>query len=297
VSDIDKPLVVRATVTAGADRELPAVNVGDEWWTWEELGEALAETLAAGRTVDVYLGGERATGPDRARIAALVAPDREPDPLAPRRRRVSLFDDSTPKPPAAPEPVAEAIEADVSDDRTEALALLADCLPALTRRSLPADELAAACVRIRAEVDAQAPPWALVAAAAGWEAGPPTDDQELWLDAAACLVAPRGDVPLHPDQMARLGAMEFDDWLAAVIELTRSGAGTPISPQSLVALAARCMDVDSGAVDTHGAAVMRLAFEVLMPVWRAVGAVDGLGLLTALGEWGMAAALARAWGG
>jgi hypothetical protein len=56
------------------------------------------------------------------------------------------------------------------------------------------------------------------------------------------------------------------------------------------------MDVDSGAIDPHGAAVMRLAFDVILPIWRAVGALDDEGLFTVLGQWGIAAALARAWG-
>jgi hypothetical protein len=62
-------------------------------------------------------------------------------------------------------------------------------------------------------------------------------------------------------------------------------------------LAARCMDVDSGALEAQSAALMRMAFELIIPVWTAVGVVGPDGALTPLGAWGLPLALARAWGG
>jgi hypothetical protein len=96
---------------------------------------------------------------------------------------------------------------------------------------------------------------------------------------------------------AALEAMEPTDWLAAVIELVRCGAGTLADADGLVALAARCLDVDSGAADPKAGPRMRLAFAALIPIWRALGAVDDDGALTALGAWGIPLALARAWDG
>jgi hypothetical protein len=50
-------------------------------------------------------------------------------------------------------------------------------------------------------------------------------------------------------------------------------------------------------VDPDDADLVELAFEVVLPTWEAVGAVDADRRLTALGAWGLPRALARAWGG
>ncbi len=101
-----------------------------------------------------------------------------------------------------------------------------------------------------------------------------------------------------PDELQEcLASLELDDWLSTVIELTRAGAGTPVDPQSLLVLSSRCMDVDSGAVEPDSAGLMEVAFEVIVPVWQAVGAVDDDATLTALGAWGLPLSLARAWDG
>ena len=52
-----------------------------------------------------------------------------------------------------------------------------------------------------------------------------------------------------------------------------------------------------GTVDPDDADLVELAFEVVVPTWEAVGAVDADRRLTALGAWGLPRALARAWGG
>jgi hypothetical protein len=52
-----------------------------------------------------------------------------------------------------------------------------------------------------------------------------------------------------------------------------------------------------GTVDPDDADLVELAFEVVLPTWEAVGAVDADRRLTALGAWGLPGALARAWGG
>jgi hypothetical protein len=49
-------------------------------------------------------------------------------------------------------------------------------------------------------------------------------------------------------------------------------------------------------VDPDDADLVELAFEVVLPTWAAVGAVDADRRLTELGAWGLPRALARAWG-
>ena len=63
----------------------------------------------------------------------------------------------------------------------------------------------------------------------------------------------------------------------------------------LVAAINDCPEVD-GTVDPDDADLVELAFEVVVPTWEAVGAVDADRQLTELGAWGLPRALARAWG-
>jgi hypothetical protein len=243
------------------------VVIGGEAWTWADLGEAISETLLTGRGVELHLrpaSGEPDSTEGFLGVGANLARPRLPE------------DDAV---------------------RAEAVALLADCLAHTDRHPRPPEALSAAAIGIRKGLDGEEPLWKLVVAGAGWSDGPPSDDNDLWLEAAFCLAAPRWRLPLPAEVVGCLASMELDDWIATVIELTRAGPGTPIDPQSLLVLAARCMDVDSGAVEPQSAALMRMAFEVVVPIWRAVGAVSDDGLLTALGAWGLPLALARAWGG
>jgi hypothetical protein len=258
--DPDSLSLVGLLLPSPAD-DPPEVVIGDESWTWAELGAAIGETMLAGRAVELHL--EAAAADTREGAGALGRP-RLPD------------DDGV---------------------RAEAVALLADCLARTPRHSCPPEALSAAAARIRKGLDSDEAPWKLIAAGAGWGGRTPSEDEDLWLEAALCLAAPRWRLPLTAEAVGCLASMELDDWIATVIELTRAGPGTPVDPQSLLVLAARCMDVDSGAVEPQSAARMRMAFEVVVPVWRAVGAIGNDGLLTLLGAWGLPRALAWAWGG
>jgi hypothetical protein len=221
------------------------ITIGDTKWSWADLGDAVAETLASGRTVELHAAG------------------------------LGL------RPP----------------EHREAVALLSECLPRRVRHALPRDELHAACRRLRLDLRRDDPPWPLIAAAAGWGGRLPRSDPHLWLDAALSIAAPREPLPIDEDLQVALAGVEPDDWLATILELTRAGPGTPVDPESLLVLSARCMDVDSGAFEPHRAACMAQAFELVVPLWFELGAVDDDGLLTRLGAWGLAPALARAWGG
>jgi hypothetical protein len=87
-----------------------------------------------------------------------------------------------------------------------------------------------------------------------------------------------------------------DVWVGAVVGLVRGGVGASADPAALVAAIDACPEVD-GTVDPDDADLVELAFEVVVPSWEAVGAVDADRRLTELGAWGLPRALARAWGG
>jgi hypothetical protein len=89
-------------------------------------------------------------------------------------------------------------------------------------------------------------------------------------------------------------ALEFGDWLGAVIELVRAGVGASASPEDLVSNINDCPEVE-GEVAPEDASVVQTAFELVLPAWEATGAVDDRRRLTSLGRWGLPRALAWAW--
>lgn len=193
-------------------------------------------------------------------------------------------------------PLRDPIDLDEAEAWAEAVGLLNECLPVDHRPACPLEELRLAAEGARAGFEQGDELWAMVAEGAGWEDGPPDEDRDLWTGAAMCLVSVAVDT--LADKLAEsLDSMEPGDWLSTVVELARAGAGTPADAENLLALSARCLDVDSAAVDPGAATTMTVAFEAVFPVWRALGAVDRNGKLTALGAWGLPHALARAWAG
>jgi hypothetical protein len=62
-----------------------------------------------------------------------------------------------------------------------------------------------------------------------------------------------------------------DVWVGAVVGLVRGGVGASADPAALV---------------PDDADLVELAFEVVLPAWEAVGAVDSDRRLTILGVWG-----------
>lgn len=100
---------------------------------------------------------------------------------------------------------------------------------------------------------------------------------------------------MDPEEEAAVMALEHADWLGAVVGLLRAGVGASASPEALVGYINECPEVD-GTVEDEDASVIEIAFEVVLPTWEATGAIDPRRRLTALGEWGLARALVRAWG-
>jgi hypothetical protein len=178
----------------------------------------------------------------------------------------------------------------------EAVEILRQALPPQARPPLPAGDLAAACRRLRAGLGRHDPALETIRRAAALDPPLPADDAELWLAAAGALIAMREPSGLDPELEATVMALELADWVGAVIGLVRGSVGADAEPAALVAAINNCQEVD-GMVDPDDADLVELAFEVVLPTWEAVGAVDADRRLTALGAWGLPGALARAWGG
>ena len=243
----------------------PVLVVGDRRVPWALIGEMLARQGGVDLTLTIGSG-----------LIVVPDPPREPD-FAPKlglRAPVDEFE-------------AERWE--------EAVALLAEMLGP-DRHPCPMRELVAACTAARAGAARRSAPWPLVVDAAGWLSGPPAEDVDLWTSAAMALISVAVD-GMDLDAAQCLDAVELNDWLAAVIELVRSGPGTRADADALLALAAGCLELDNAAADPDLAPVLKTAFGALAPVWRALGALDAEHKLTPLGAWGLPLALARAWGG
>jgi Plasmid pRiA4b ORF-3-like protein len=177
-----------------------------------------------------------------------------------------------------------------------AVEVLRQALPAPTLAPLPVGELQQACVRLRASLGRHDPAVETIRRAASLDAPLPADDAELWLAAAGALIAMREPSGLDAELEAAVMALELADWVGAVVDLVRGGVGASADPAVLVAAIDACPEVD-GIVDPDDADLVELAFEVVLPTWEAVGAVDADRRLTALGAWGLPRALARAWDG
>lgn len=160
----------------------------------------------------------------------------------------------------------------------------------------PDDELREAVDRLHLHSDSDNWPWSVLWAASGLEEDAlPDDDEELWLELAAGVVVPRDAVPLDPDVEESWAALEPADWAGAVISLTRAEVGQDAAPATLLTLIADCEEIDAGDLDEEEEAALVAGFETVVGLWQALGAVDEGGRLTALGRWGLAKALERAW--
>ena len=176
-------------------------------------------------------------------------------------------------------------------DPAEAWAVVEAALP-LPDEDPPEAELGVAVAALRApHADERL---ALVRDAADLRI-PSSDDAELWLEAAAAIVAPTGPFGLEPAAREGWEAIEHADWAGAVIELVRGGPGTSADPDSLQQLIARCPEVEESDLDPDEQAVLRRGLALVGDLLHAVGALDDHRRLTSLGAWGLPRALRRAW--
>lgn len=261
----------------------PELVWGEVVLAWDRIGEVIEQFC--GRSLVWKLGPPLPDPHDGAEAEPALA-EPQPASLGPTR---PAYDG-----PLAP--LRDPVDGDEADAWAEAVGLLADCLPPSTRAECPLEPLRLACQRARDGLAADEELWVTIAEGAGWDTDAPEEDRDLWTAAAMCLVSVTVDA-VETKVAECLDAMEPGDWLATIIELVRAGPGAPVDAESLLELSARCLDVDSGAADPTAASSMTVAFDALIPVWRALDAMDAEGRLTALGAWGLPLALARAWAG
>lgn len=182
-----------------------------------------------------------------------------------------------------------------SDAEAETLEIVAEALGDFDRE-VPQAELQQAVERAREGQRDGTPPYALLWTAAGFdEDEPPAEDEELWLELAAAVVAPRTRVDMEADRAAAWSALEPADWAGAVIELVRAGVGSVATPDILLDLVAACPEVDNDDLTEEDEEVLLAGFETVVTLWQALGILDEEARLTALGYWGLPEVLQVAW--
>jgi hypothetical protein len=213
----------------------------------------------------------------------------------------------------------EEFEAEWDAAEAEALAELRSALAGLPERPVPADDLHAACDRIRAIMPQPGWPKDLLAACGGVDPDDlPADDEQLWLTLASGIVSPRDELGAARDDefeddefededldadlgyadlgedeqsMVALCALDHYDWLAATTALARGGPGTSASPEDLARYVSE-YDPDDPDDQADAAAEM---FTHAVGLWDVLGVVDDEERLTPLGWWGLPEAVQRAW--
>jgi hypothetical protein len=126
-------------------------------------------------------------------------------------------------------------------------------------------------------------------------AGGATDgsDEAVALAPIVAAVAPVDFGPLDPSRRDAIMALEWADWLGAVIGLVRTGAGAPVDGETLVDHVNRCPEVTS-TIPKQDRARFVWAFDVVGESWAVLGLTDD-GALTDRGVTALPAALRRAW--
>jgi hypothetical protein len=175
-----------------------------------------------------------------------------------------------------------------------AVELLREALPDVVEAPVPAETLAEAAERIRANLTEW--PYRHLTAAADWGKQAPADDETLWIQAAGALVSMNGESGLGSHEESSLMTLQHGDWAGAVIGLARAGVGTRAWPEDLFILADTCPEIE-GSYEEDDREPIEFAFGLMVPIWEAVGALDEHRRLTPLGYWGLPRALARAWDG
>lgn len=176
-----------------------------------------------------------------------------------------------------------------------AVALLREALPEV-RDAPPPASLARAAAILRQQL--QRRPFHLrpVLRANGWKKRLPANDVQLWIETVGALILMGDESGLPPDQEAMLVALQHADWAGAVIGMVRGGVGAPATALHLVSYIDGCPEID-GDVDEDDRELIEDAFDLILPIWQAAGAVDDNLRVTELGRWGLARALTWAWQG
>jgi hypothetical protein len=178
-----------------------------------------------------------------------------------------------------------------------ALEVLLEALPHVPTDAVPPlAELQAAVARIRAGVTSQTWPYTYFTAAADWSPAPPHDDLQCFLDAVMSTMLPEEDPDEEwsEDELAAVAALEHADWVGSVVGLVRAGPGASATPEALLRYIDECPELE-GDRNPDDDIVIEHAFEVLLPLWQAIGVVDDNRRVTRLGAWALPQMLLLGW--
>jgi hypothetical protein len=124
-------------------------------------------------------------------------------------------------------------------------------------------------------------------------AAPDDPDEVVALAPVVAAVVPADLAPLHPAGRDAVLALEWADWLGAVIGLVRTGEGAPVGGEALVDHINRCPEVTS-TIPKQDRDRIAWAFDVVGGCWTGLGLTED-GVLTPRGVLVLPAALRRAW--
>jgi hypothetical protein len=177
-----------------------------------------------------------------------------------------------------------------------ALDVLLGALPQTAEMPVPLPELQAAVARIRGGVADGGWPYDYFGPAANWGAAPlPHDDLDCFMDALVSTMLPVGDVEdWEPEELAAVGSLEHADWVGSVVGVVRTGPGASMDPDAMLEYIDNCPELE-GDRDPDDDIVIEHAFEVLLPLWQAIGVVDNERRVTRLGIWALPQLLIAAW--
>lgn len=163
-----------------------------------------------------------------------------------------------------------------------ALDVLLDALPQLADTPAPLPQLQTAVARIRAGVVGNTWPYDYFSDAARWSPAPPCDDLQClpcddlqcFMDALISTKLPEDDPEeWEAEDLAAVQAVEHSDWVGSVVGLVRAGPGAPATTEDLLRYIDECPELE-GERDPDDDIVIEHAFEVLLPLWEAIGVVD-----------------------
>ena len=153
------------------------------------------------------------------------------------------------------------------------------------------DSIGAAAEQLRGRIAVGEWPAAAVAAGGALQTG--LSDREFLLNAASAY-ASRRPLPMPPDEVAAVRALEWADWLGSVIGLVRAGAGAQVTATGLVDNVNRCPEV-STSIPGRDREYFERAFELVLEAWRFCEFIEAGDRLTELGLWAIPRGLDRAW--
>ncbi len=160
----------------------------------------------------------------------------------------------------------------------------------------PQPEMAHAQSRLRRGVEEGGWPFGYFVEACGWRRTTPSNDDELWSQAAAATISPPDDPQTDPEEQAAVAALLHADWFGMVVGLVRRGPGAPFSGAAAIRDITTSPEIENDSDDPEGdESALDMAATVLTPLWQALGILDEDAGLTRLGGWALPHALHLVW--